>query len=130
MTPNDADRDYAQLVRRLRRALRLGGLTPEQAQAEYEAAQPIELSGTEIDALVERAFALGDRSDDNRYGEAEWTPESDISEVASDVFQLNRNEGKPDPEIDELIEKHRRQALDESSSGTSTDEHSEDEAGD
>ena len=47
----------------------------------------------------------------------ELTPETDTSDVESDVYQLNRNEGEPDPEVDDLIEKHRREALDEETSG-------------
>ena len=126
---NDANHEYVGLARRLRRALRMGELTPEQAQAEYEAAEPVELSDATIDALVGNAFELETRAEKPAFEVTVWSPETDTSDVESDVYQLNRNEGELDPEVDELVEKHRREALDESSSGEDSADHLEDETG-
>ena len=128
--PNEANHEYTELARRLRRALRMGELSPDQAQAEYDAAVPAELSDAKIDALVDGAFEQASPASERPFEVREWTPETDTSDVESDVYQLNRNEGEPDPEVDDLIEKHRREALDEETSGEDPRDHPEDETRD
>lgn len=128
--PNEASNDYTELARRLRRALRMDELTPERAQAEYNAAEPVDLPEATIDELVNGAFEEAASAEEPTFDVTEWTPETDTSDVASDVYQLNRNEGEPDPEVDELIDKHRREALDEKSSGEDPRDHPQDETGD
>jgi len=128
--PNDASREFAELARRLRRALRMGELTPEQAQAEYDAAEPADVPEATIEAMVNRVFEEQDEAEEPTFEITEWTPEADTNDVESDVFQLNRNEGEADPEVDELIEKHRREALDDEDGGDDSKDHSENETSD
>ena len=61
---NEASHEYSELARRLRRALRMGELTPEQAQAAYDAAEPVELSDATVDALVGNAFEPETRAEE------------------------------------------------------------------
>lgn len=128
--PNDASQEYTELARRLRRALRIGELTPAQAQAEYDAAEPAVLPEATIDDMVARAFEEHDDIQEPTFEKTEWTPDTDTSDVESDVYQLNRNEGDADPEVDELIEKHRREALDDKDHGEGSRDHLEDETSD
>ena len=115
--PSDARHEYAKLARRLRRALRMGELTPEQAQAEYEAAEPVEIPEAQIDALVNGALEAELPAEPPTFEVTDWSPDLDTSDVESDVFQLNRNKGEADPEVDELVERHRREALEEDQRG-------------
>ena len=128
--PHEPNHEHTELARRLRRALRLGELTLAQAQSEYNAAVPVELSDAHIDALVEGAFAQQQEHGDLPFEICGWTPEADTSDIESDVYQLNRNEGEPDTEVEDLIEKHRREALGEDTSGDDSEDHPEDETGD
>lgn len=128
--PHEPNHEHTELARRLRRALRLEELTLEQAQAEYDAAVPVELLDTKIHALVEGAFAQHQQFNDLPFEIHEWTPETDTSEIESDVYQLNRNEGEPEAEVEDLIEKHRREALGEDTSGDDSQDHPEDETSD
>lgn len=114
--PHETNHEHAELARQLRRALRMGELTLDQAQAEYDAAVPAELSDATIDALVHGAFEEANPASKLPFEVREWTPETDTSSVESDVYQLNRNEGEPDPEVDDLIDKHRREAFGEDTS--------------
>lgn len=130
MMAHEADHEHAEITRRLRRALRMGELTPKQAQAEYDAAIPAELSDAKIDALVDGAFEQASPPSERPFEVREWTPDADTSDVESDVYQLNRNEGEPDTEVDDLIEKHRREAFDEETSGEDPRDDPEDETRD
>lgn len=128
--PTDASHEYAKLAHRLRRALRMDELTPEQAQAEYDAAEPADLPEATIDALVHGAFEESEAVEEPTFEVTQWTPSTNTSYVEHDVYQLNRNEGEPDPETDELIDKHRREALSDETSGEDSRDHPEDETSD
>lgn len=116
MMPLDENRQ-ADLVRRVRRALRLGELTPEQAQAEYDAAEPVELTEAEINRIVSHAVESEPVSEAEPFEVTDWTPDLNTTSVESDVFQLNRNPGDDDAEVDERVEQHRREAFGEGDDG-------------
>ena len=112
--PNQDDKFWRDIARKLRQDLRLRPLSKEESEKEYEAAEPVRLPDEKLDAIVGAAVSGEHAVWDDEPDQTSWASELDTSEVASDVRQLNRNlSDEEDAEVDELVEKHRREAFEE-----------------
>lgn len=112
--PNQEDKFWRDIARKLRQDLLLRPLSMKEAEEEYEAAESVELPDEKLDAIIEAAVAGEHAVWDNEPDPTAWTSELDTSEVESDVRQLNRNlSDEKDAEADELVEKHRRETFEE-----------------
>ncbi len=123
------ENSFADLTRRVQQALRLAKLTPEQAQAEYDAAEPADISDADIERLIANVVDGDESAGSDSFEVTEWTLDVDTEEVESGFLQLNRNQGNEDPEVDELIEKHRREALDQNDDDEDSSDTPEDTRG-
>lgn len=109
---HEADKFWQKVAKDLARQSGLAPLTPEEAQKEFEELPDVKLSDSEIDSVIDQVTS----------GElAVWTPTpidaempaAESEAIEEDVFQLNRNEGEPDPETDKLLDELRRKALED-----------------
>ncbi|GAB4196932.1 MAG: hypothetical protein Kow00105_11080 [Phycisphaeraceae bacterium] len=113
MTMNpDTDKFWKQIAAGLGRHTGLAPMTPEEAQAEFEALPDDPLSDAQIEDIIE-CVTSGELAD--------WTPpvpdfdtrEFECQGIEEDVLQLNRNEGDGDEATDELLDELRRKALED-----------------
>lgn len=105
---NQGDKFWQGMAAKLRSTLGLNPMTPEEAEREYQGAEPLVIEDDVIDALCRDI--IGERM--ARPGVLDPSPAAggDISEVDEEVLQLNRN-GTGDGAAEELIRRHRREAL-------------------
>jgi hypothetical protein len=107
MSPYDDDA-LEKLLRQVARKKGFAPLSPEQAQAEYDAAARERLSKEEIDRIVRNVVAGKPRRG------FKPTPSSHAEEscaVNDEMLVLNRSAGDLDPEAARKIEELRRDAL-------------------
>lgn len=109
MTDN-LDRFWQGVRGKLRRALWLCPLTPDEAEREFASAPDAPLNEGEIESLVRKVTT---ESCEPSPEPGEWSPELDTSEIRDSVYQLNRNRGETDLEVDERLDELRRKALGE-----------------
>lgn len=95
----------------LQRAMDLRPLTQKQAKKAYDEAPEAQITDDEIEQLLRSSRldipqeACFDASDSMTHGD---------SHVARDVCEIHRNEGdSKDPEVDELLDQQRREALED-----------------
>jgi hypothetical protein len=105
-----ADKFWTDAAANLRRAKRLHALTPEEAQAQLDAAQEVPLSEEEIESVIDAATS-GELTTWTPTPHLDWAEDFDTAAVADDVLQLNRNRGEEDPEVEQLLDELRREAL-------------------
>lgn len=105
---NKGDKFWSEMAGRLRRALHLDPLTMQEAEEEYRAAEDKPIPDETIYAIMQSVCSGEETPFPHRDRDLEGTHESNIEDQ---VLQLNRNQGEEDAEVDELIEKHRRKAL-------------------
>lgn len=109
---HETDKWWKQVARGLARHAGCAPMTPDEAQKEFESLPDVKLPDQQIESIIERVTS-GEMTD--------WTPltpkfdlsEFDCQAIQEDVWQLNRNEGDADAETDELINRLRRQALED-----------------
>lgn len=110
--PNQDDKFWGDIAGRMRRALRLRELSKEEADREYEAAESMPLSDERTKSIVQAALNDEAAEWSNVTDENSWNTEVSPHEIAEQVFQLNRNRRRDeDKEVDERIERHRREAF-------------------
>jgi hypothetical protein len=111
--PNQEEKFWSDIVGQLRRALRLRELSQEEAKREYKAAEEIALSDERIDAIVGAAVS-GEHAVWTTEPQVEsWPADMDTASIEDQVRQLNRNLGEADDQVDELIDKHRREVFED-----------------
>ncbi len=107
MSPYDNDA-LQKLLREVAQKRGFAPLSPEQAQAEYDAAPREPLSPEEIDRIVRHALA-GKPPRRLRPTSPSYIEEE--SPVSEDMLVLNRNAGELDPETARKLDELRKSAL-------------------
>lgn len=104
------------VIEGLRDRLGLRPITLEEAQAKFDAAEPIALSDEEERAILDFAIS-GERNrpKETPHERDAWMPDPSVSYVATEMPALHRNQGKEDPQIEELLVARRRALLDDDS---------------
>ena len=120
---SDADKFWDEVADKLRRAEGFCIPTPEELKAELDALEAEPLTDDQVDEMV-RAATSGELATWTPLPDLGWTGEGESSDISDEVMQLNRNLGDEDPEIDELLDQQRREAL-----GTDEDDPGEEEPG-
>jgi hypothetical protein len=126
------DKFWNEVQGKLRRALDLHPLCPEESEKEYKKAKAEPVSDQDVDDVLKFVRSMGEEGGMTAGQEAEAVSDDDApsewqapvtNEMMDDqVLQLNRNAGEKDQETDDLIEKHRREALGDESANKQTDE--------
>ena len=101
----------ADLLRRFAQEKGYGPLTPEQAQSEYDASEPVNLS-PDLIARIAKSVASGKKPSKPQIVPS-FTSESEDPVVNEALAVLNRNRGDLDPETKQQLEKLRREALED-----------------
>ena len=107
---SDADRFWDEVADKLRKAKGFCVPAPKDLQIELDAIERDSLTDDEIDAMVQMAVS-GELATWTPMPDLEWTEDGETNRIVDDVMQLNRNLGDDDPEIDELLDQQRREAL-------------------
>jgi hypothetical protein len=107
---SDADRCWEEVAQKLRRAKGFSIPTPEEAEAELDAALEQPITDEQISAMVEAAVS-GELADWTPTPDLSWMGETNDSTIEDELFVLNRNRGEEDPEVDEILEEQRKEAL-------------------
>jgi Zn-dependent peptidase ImmA (M78 family) len=102
----DANKFWSELSRKSARANRRDCLTPQEAQAEYDAAPAEPIDESEIEKLVDAVV-------DGRCSELDddTTTWKETEDLDAPVLCLNRNPASVAPANDSLLDEHRRKAL-------------------
>lgn len=108
MTGGPDDRFWDEVARELQLSMHLEPPTLEEVEAEL-GMQELPIGDAVIRRIVD-AVGAG-KKPGRRPLPPSQPPQLDAAEVEEDVFALNRNAGEVDPEMDEKIEKLRREAL-------------------
>ncbi|WZP01245.1 hypothetical protein EP7_005674 (plasmid) [Isosphaeraceae bacterium EP7] len=109
---SDADRFWKGVAKQLRRAKGFSIPTPEEAEAELDAAEEEPLTEEEIDAMV-RAATSGEMGSYAPAPDISWLGDSSDETSDEELLVLNRNRGEENAEIDTLLGEQRREALGE-----------------
>ncbi len=107
---SDADKYWHDIAGKLRKKKGLSPLTPQEAEAAFDAAPEIPLSDDHIRSIVE-SVKSGELTTWEPLPNLDWTDELDLQTVEDGVGQLFRNEGKHDPETDKAEEELREELL-------------------
>lgn len=108
--PDENDRFWGEMASKLRRAMKLHPLCPEESETEYKAAERRPLPDGDLDAIV-HSIVSGRDDWKEAQGEETWSDGTDAADIEDQVLQVNRNLGDEDPEVDERVEEHRRKVL-------------------
>ena len=92
---HDAEKRAEELIHKLRKLRGLCPMTPEEADAAYDAAPSEPIADDEIRSIVEFVTSGGTASWEPKpdFG---WTDNVDLSDVEDEALQLHRNEGEDD----------------------------------
>ncbi|MBS0207110.1 MAG: hypothetical protein JSS49_29900 [Planctomycetes bacterium] len=98
---SEDDRFWSKHAKQLQRKKGFARLTPEEAEAAFSAAQPVDLSDDRVESIVEYVVSSG--SDDIDEGDG-WTDDSHLERVEDESMQLCRhgNEESSDDDIDQI----------------------------
>lgn len=107
---SDADRFWEGVAGKLRRAKGFSIPTPEEAEAELDAAKEEPLTDEQIDAMM-RAAVSEELDTYTPTPDLSWLGEAKDSLIDQEQLVLNRNRGEEDTEVEELLEGQRREAL-------------------
>lgn len=118
MSPHENDA-LNKLLRQVAREKGLAPLSPEQAQAEYDAAEREQISKDEIDRIVRRAVAGKPRPHSRRPPTARPVEGCPVND---EMLVLNRNAGTLDPETARKLEELREAALADDDDDSEEDE--------
>lgn len=114
---NEADRFWNSIVKGLRRYMRLSPPSDKEAELELNAADEIPISEEKIESIVQ-SVTSGNIAAREAEPMGNWSDEADVEDVEKEMeLVLNRNEGEADSDVDELIERLRREALEDKGSG-------------
>jgi len=106
----------------MRKALDKCPLTPQQAQKELDKLEESEeepLSDDDVEDSVGKILS-GDLDPQEPEPDTSWLEDTEAVDEAA--FQLNRNLGEPDPEVDAKVDELRKKAINEASEGDEDDE--------
>jgi hypothetical protein len=107
----DFDEFWEELVRKHRR--KNGFIpTPEELEAEAGTDSDEPLSEDEIDFIV-AAVGRGTKPEIDIAPDISWLHDVDTSSVEDGVFQLNRNRGQSEKDVEERLSELRKKALEE-----------------
>jgi hypothetical protein len=106
----DADRFWKDVAGKLRKAEGFCVPAPSELEAELDSVEQEPLTDAQIDTMVQAAMS-GELATWTPMPDLDWTEDGETRRVMEDVMQLNRNLGHEDPEIDELLDRQRREAL-------------------
>jgi hypothetical protein len=122
--PAEHDKFWKEVQGKLRRALDLHPLCQEESEKEYKKAKAEPLSEQDVDDVLEFVRSMGERGgmpappedaeaddEDQEGSPPKWVDPVSAEMVDEEMLQLNRNAGDKDDETQDLIEKHRREAL-------------------
>jgi hypothetical protein len=107
---SDADQFWKEVADKLRRAEGFCVPTPKDLEAELDAIEPEPLTDEQIDAMFQAAVS-GELATWTPMPDLDWIEDRESGRIMEDVMQLNRNLGDEDPEIDELLDRQRVEAL-------------------
>jgi hypothetical protein len=107
---SDADKFWDEVAGKLRRAEGFCVPNPKDLEAELDALEAEPLTDEQVDEMIQAATS-GELATWTPLPDLEWTGEGEPSDINDEVLQLNRNLGEEDPEIDELLDRQRREAL-------------------
>lgn len=106
---SDADSFWDEIAPKYRKIKGYCPMTPEEADAAYDAAPEIPMSPEEIERIVD-AVVTGEPPDfDPKV--PEWSPEAELADVEEDMLAVFREEGEADPETDAKEEELRKRML-------------------
>ncbi len=109
--PINPDKFWTDMAAGLRRKLGLAPpATPEEAEAQYEAAEEVPLTENQIDRIVGHACG-GEPPRYHQPSPGYEADKADLSHVEDDMLVLNRNAGDEDPEIQARKQELRKKAL-------------------
>lgn len=97
---HDAEKYVDETLNKLRKLKGFCPMTPEEADAAYNAAPPDAICDDEIESLIDFVTSGGSASWEPR-PDLGWTEDENISEVEKDAIQLHRNEGEDDGDTSE-----------------------------
>lgn len=109
---SDADRFWQGVAKQLRRAKGFSVPTPEEAEAELDAAEEDPLTDEQIDAMVETATS-GEVGSYTPMPDLSWLGDFSDETADEELLVLNRNRGEEDEEVDTLLEEQRQEVLGE-----------------
>ena len=100
----------------VREAFGLRPLSIEESEQAYRDAQAVELSDDEIDGLM--AKSMSDIPKEPGFSPSPDDATVDVPDATREEFlQLNREKGEEDPEVDDLIQRQRDEALGDDEDG-------------
>ena len=117
---HDAEKRAEEMLHKLRKLKGFCPMTPEEADAAYDAAPADPISDDEVESLIDFVTSGGKASWEPK-PDLGWTEDEDLSNVDEDALQLHRNKGEDDGDSTEE-DKLREEML-------SDDEEDEDEDG-
>jgi len=97
---NDAEKRAERMIHKLRKLKGFCPMTPEEADAAYDAAPSDEISDDEIQSLVEFVTSGGTASWEPK-PDLGWDEEMNLGEVEDEALQLYRNKGEDDGDTSE-----------------------------
>ncbi|AMV17409.1 hypothetical protein [Planctomyces sp. SH-PL14] len=106
---SDADSFWNEIAPKYRKLKGYCPMTPEEADAAYDAAPEIPMSPEEIERIVD-AVVTGERPEFDPEVR-EWSPEAELADVEEDMLAVFREEGEADPETDAKEEELRKRML-------------------
>lgn len=92
---HDAEKRAEEMLHKLRKLKGFCPMTPEEADAAYEAAPADPISDDEIDSMIEFVTSGGKGSWEPR-PDLGWTDDLDLSDVEDEALQLHSNKGTDD----------------------------------
>ena len=111
MSPSPEKR-MEELFKKLRTLKGFGHMTSKQAEAEFAAATPEDLSDSEIASIVESVMS-GELTSWEPSPDLEWADELDLEDVECDALQIYRNKGEDDAEASAAEQDLREELLDD-----------------
>jgi hypothetical protein len=109
---SDADRFWDKMADELRQAAGFATPTPEEIEAQLDSVEEEALTDEQLDAMVAAAHD-GTIAQHNAMPDLSWIGSAEEANIEEDIFALCRNRGDDDPEVDELLERQRQEALNE-----------------
>lgn len=97
---NDAEERAERMIHKLRKLKGFCPMTPEEADAAYDAAPSDEISDDEIQSLVEFVTSGGTASWEPK-PDLGWDEEMNLGELEDEALQLYRNKGEDDGDTSE-----------------------------
>jgi hypothetical protein len=117
---SDDDKMWERVAGELRRKKGLCPPTPDEAEAQFDAAPAVPLTRDEIRLIID-AVLSGKVSPPEPVPDEDCEPDPAIAEIGEQALALFRNEGEADPEIEKAQQDLENELLDD-------DESEEDEA--